>query len=325
MDADNLIVTNRTSTKEEHEELQRQVNEKLDVLNKRISELEVQRESAGIERTALLQTALRFQRPLSENPKIPYKAITLQVRRQAITSRLTITKQIIAMACDHVRMPFGIFRHLSPFLRLPLDVIREIFAACLNPETNPTMSKKEAPTLLTQISSGLRRVALATPELWAAIHIPIIGGVPPQISDIAQSVMDKRSEGVKEWLLRRSGNLPLRVSVRRATQYDVYSKPTYVLLKNDIIDVVLSCCSRWRDVFFSISDKALLPWLAELSPEDVPLLQSFHHTTGTDVLRDQLLADSLEFWPQPCGRMVTILSSNMEESHTSGPLGFSPI
>ncbi|KJA21456.1 hypothetical protein HYPSUDRAFT_42106 [Hypholoma sublateritium FD-334 SS-4] len=250
MDADNLIVTNRTSTNEEREELQRQANEKQDALNKRISELEAQLESAKRERTAFLETPLPFQRPF------------------------------------------------SPFLRLPQDVIREIFAACLDPETNPTMSKKEAPTLLTQISSGLRRIALASPELWAAIHIPIIGGVPPHISDIAQSVMDKRAEGAKEWLLRRSGNLPLRVSVRRATQYEVCPRPPYVHLKNDIIDVVLSCCSRWRDVFFAISDKALLPWLAELSPEDVPLLRSFHHTNGIDDFRDQTLADSLEFWPQ---------------------------
>lgn len=232
-DVDNLLTTNRTS----REELQRQANEKLDALNKRISELEAQLESAKRERTALLQNPLPYQRPL------------------------------------------------APFLRLPENVIRRIFVACLDPEINPTMSKKEAPTLLTQISSDLRRIAIAAPELWAAIHIPIIELVTPNTSDLARFVMDKRAAGVKEWLLRRSRNLPLRISVRRAAQnFHWFSDSDLpVHLPNDIMDVVLSCCLRWRDIFLSASSSrnSLFPWFTELRPEDVPLLQSFYYSDRT--------------------------------------------
>ncbi len=97
---------------------------------------------------------------------------------------------------------------MAPFLRLPDDIVREIFAACLDLETYPTMSKKEAPTLLTQISSSLRWIALAAPELWTAIHIPIIGSVSPNISGLAQFVMDKRADGCKGMAAAALGKSP---------------------------------------------------------------------------------------------------------------------
>ena len=251
MGADDLLtITNHAPSDEERGKLPRyhgNHHEKLDALNKRISELEEQLESAKIERMALFETATRFQQPL------------------------------------------------APFLRLPQDVIREIFIACLDPETNPTMSKKEAPTLLTQICSGLRCIALASPELWAAIHIPIIDSMPASISDYAQYAMNKQADGVKEWLLRRSGNLPLRISVRRSSDSHM-SAGSAVTLTNDIMDVVLSCCSRWRDVFFAVGYRVLFLRFAELGPEDVPLLRSFYHTLGVD--RDSLSAvDRAKFWP----------------------------
>ncbi len=182
---------------------------------------------------------------------------------------------------------------LAPFRRLPQDVIREIFIACLDPVINPTMSKKEAPTLLTQISSGLRQIALTTPELWAAIHIPILGSVSIESSKIAQIVMDRRADGVKEWLLRRSGSLPLRISIRRGYESARIGPSQFtppILIRNDIIDVVLSCHLRWRDVFFAMSYKSLLPFM-KLQQEDVPLLHSFHYSTGTDIYDE-----SLDFW-----------------------------
>ena len=172
---DNLLTTiTRIRNDEAPKKLPRyhaNYTEKLDALNKRISELEEQLESAKNERKALLETAMPFQ------------------------------------------------QHLPPFLQLPQDVIREIFLACIDPEINPTMSPKEAPTLLTQICSDLRHIALAAPELWAAIHIPIINGMPRSVSNYAQSLMNKQADGVKEWLLRRSGKLPLRISIRRSSGY----------------------------------------------------------------------------------------------------------
>ena len=62
---------------------------------------------------------------------------------------------------------------ISPFCRLPNDVLREIFLACLPTEHNPTLDVQHAPLLLTRITSHTRQVAPSTPRLWAAIHVPL--------------------------------------------------------------------------------------------------------------------------------------------------------
>lgn len=65
MSAGNLPAINRTGTEEQHEERGTNYNEKLDALNKRISELEAQLEAAKSERSALLETAAPLQRPFA--------------------------------------------------------------------------------------------------------------------------------------------------------------------------------------------------------------------------------------------------------------------
>ncbi|KJA22403.1 hypothetical protein HYPSUDRAFT_95857, partial [Hypholoma sublateritium FD-334 SS-4] len=77
-------------------------------------------------------------------------------------------KTVLLEACEPFR------RALAPFRRLPEDVARAIFVACLETRWNLTMAETEAPVLLTRISRATRMIALETPGLWAAIHIPII-------------------------------------------------------------------------------------------------------------------------------------------------------
>ncbi|KAJ7743330.1 hypothetical protein B0H16DRAFT_1245385, partial [Mycena metata] len=55
---------------------------------------------------------------------------------------------------------------LSPIRRLPLDIVQEIFVACLPTHRNCVMSAVEAPLLLGRICSLWRAVALSTPCLW---------------------------------------------------------------------------------------------------------------------------------------------------------------
>ena len=97
-------------------------------------------------------------------------------------------------------------RAFSPFRRLPVDIIREIFSACIDRTRNPTLAPSTAPTLLTHISSGLRHLALSTPELWTAIHIPITKYVKG--TTYARRIIKKDifpcAHGVEEWLIRRS-------------------------------------------------------------------------------------------------------------------------
>ncbi|KAF9265716.1 hypothetical protein L218DRAFT_859871, partial [Marasmius fiardii PR-910] len=53
---------------------------------------------------------------------------------------------------------------LSPFRRLPEDVVREVFIRCST--SHPIRSTKHAPLLLTMISKSWRQIALTTPCLW---------------------------------------------------------------------------------------------------------------------------------------------------------------
>ncbi|KAF8127747.1 hypothetical protein K438DRAFT_1646022 [Mycena galopus ATCC 62051] len=59
---------------------------------------------------------------------------------------------------------------ISPLRRLPLDVIEEIFMACLPTHRNCVMSAQEAPVILGRICSSWRTISLSTPSLWSRLH-----------------------------------------------------------------------------------------------------------------------------------------------------------
>ncbi|KAJ7158027.1 hypothetical protein C8R43DRAFT_854891, partial [Mycena crocata] len=59
---------------------------------------------------------------------------------------------------------------LSPARRLPEDIIRAIFIACLPSTHNAVVSPAASPLLLCQICSAWRDLALSTPQLWASLH-----------------------------------------------------------------------------------------------------------------------------------------------------------
>ncbi|KAJ7892817.1 hypothetical protein B0H14DRAFT_2177112, partial [Mycena olivaceomarginata] len=54
--------------------------------------------------------------------------------------------------------------------RLLVDILWEIFVACLPANRNAVMSAQEAPLLLGRICSAWRTIALSTPRLWASLH-----------------------------------------------------------------------------------------------------------------------------------------------------------
>ncbi|KAJ6594564.1 hypothetical protein B0H19DRAFT_901665, partial [Mycena capillaripes] len=55
---------------------------------------------------------------------------------------------------------------MSPFRRLPLDILVEIFMACLPTDRNCVMSAREAPVILGRICRSWRTISLSTPRLW---------------------------------------------------------------------------------------------------------------------------------------------------------------
>ncbi|KAJ7022722.1 hypothetical protein C8F04DRAFT_1137129 [Mycena alexandri] len=102
---------------------------------------------------------------------------------------------------------------LSPLRRLPLDIIQEIFLACIPTHRNCVMSASEAPVLLGRICSSWRAIALSTPRLWSRLHIVEPQRLPQRFNgaDIAAKAA-QRFATTKMWL-GRSGNCPLSISL----------------------------------------------------------------------------------------------------------------
>lgn len=138
----------------------------------------------------------------------------------------------------------------SPFCRLPDDIIREIFIACIDPTWNPAMSWREAPVLLTRISSATRCFALHTPALWAAIHISILRTTKqssPEQKAANEAITVARARGVEEWLLRRSSSMLLRISVEEPCDHTPPNCFGTNPLSDKIIWILQRCSSRWQD------------------------------------------------------------------------------
>ncbi|KIM37044.1 hypothetical protein M413DRAFT_423882 [Hebeloma cylindrosporum] len=133
------------------------------------------------------------------------------------------------------------------------------------------MCKDEAPMLLTVICSHWRRVALSTPRIWAAIHIPI-----PQPESIPESppgedgedvMIQRRCNGVKEFL-SRSGSLPLMISIYfNGLWGSSVSRRTTALVK-----IIIPFAERWKDISIAGPSSAFSP-IRELQ-SDFPELRS---------------------------------------------------
>lgn len=173
------------------------------------------------------------------------------------------------------------FEKYYPFIRkaryLPDDILREIFMWCLPTERNPTMSAKEAPMVLTRISSQWRSVALNTPRLWSALHIAVPNPIPypHSLYDPATGerirpshILYQRLRGVEEWL-ERSGQLPLNLSLYDP---DSSSDSGYGKL---FVQSILPYASRWRHLSAQCPPDAAAD-IARLGPSHVPHLESLY-------------------------------------------------
>ncbi|KAJ7153889.1 hypothetical protein C8R43DRAFT_1001434 [Mycena crocata] len=166
---------------------------------------------------------------------------------------------------DRVRESIESHRALiAPIRRLPDDIVQEVFLACLPRHRNAAMSPEEAPLLLCRICSVWRALALATPMLWASLHV--------QIAFILQR--EDRMHAVAQWV-KRSGGCPLSLSVSGPSPADYPSglpDPEADEMAPDLLlGTLLQSASRWRDV--ALND--LPPVYAEqLRGAPTPLLQA---------------------------------------------------
>ncbi|KAJ6594565.1 hypothetical protein B0H19DRAFT_1056835 [Mycena capillaripes] len=168
----------------------------------------------------------------------------------------------------------------SPLRRLPLDIIEEIFMACLPTNRNCVMSALEAPVILGRICSSWRTISLSTPRLWSRLHI--VEPTRPYMYNSSyvpkpgafEAKVAQRLEVANIWL-RRSGNCPLSISLesnldqgRTPPFTPSLSAPNTELFMN----VIISFASRWQNIRLILPPVALEA-LSRLTESDVPLLQ----------------------------------------------------
>ncbi|KAJ7782565.1 hypothetical protein DFH07DRAFT_791142, partial [Mycena maculata] len=158
---------------------------------------------------------------------------------------------------------------ITPIRRLPLDIIQEIFVACLPTRRNCVMSAREAPVLLGRICSSWRALSLSIPRLWARLHV-----VVPTRDFNTLSTFDakyaQRLETTKTWL-SRAGTCPLSLSLKAGHDYVGGPSPP-LHISGLFIQALISLSSRWHDINFSIPASAT-EFLSHLNENDVPILQ----------------------------------------------------
>ncbi|KAJ6573388.1 hypothetical protein DFH09DRAFT_1362051 [Mycena vulgaris] len=150
---------------------------------------------------------------------------------------------------------------VSPVRRLPGEILGTIFVAALPSTRNPAISSDEAPLLLCQICRSWRAIALATPRLWARIHVV----VPTQLR------IQNLTGVVTSWLAR-SGTVPLEFSIFFSRTSESNCDPSL------LVAALVALSPRWKDIRFELpknSHRSFIEPVASLSSEDVPLLQTF--------------------------------------------------
>ncbi|KAJ6524711.1 hypothetical protein DFH09DRAFT_1189294, partial [Mycena vulgaris] len=184
---------------------------------------------------------------------------------------------------------------VSPARRLPEDIIRDVFVACLPSHRNPFIMSNESPLLLCRICSDWRRLALSIPRLWAAVHVVILNEPKGQVL-----------AGLLKGWLNRSGVLPLSISVvfsRVCTREDDAVPPALGLLT--------SFSRRWRNILFDFPHHGYFAAFANLCPDDVPMLQTItvhglDRSLSVEQLDDSLSYQFMSFLDTPSLRSVTV-------------------
>ncbi|KAJ7042009.1 hypothetical protein C8F04DRAFT_1030941 [Mycena alexandri] len=146
---------------------------------------------------------------------------------------------------------------LSPMRHLPLDVIQEIFVACLPTHRSCVMSATEAPVLLGRICSSWRAISLATPRLWTRLHVVDLSQPRGGPNPLVDAKVAQRVEVLNMWL-SRSGELPLSISIYGTAR--------------DLLQTLLPFAARWQHI--QTVQHSLEPW-SRIAEADVPMLESF--------------------------------------------------
>ncbi|KAF7334841.1 hypothetical protein MSAN_02370900 [Mycena sanguinolenta] len=152
---------------------------------------------------------------------------------------------------------------LSPIRRLPLDIVQELFVACLPTHRNCVMSASEAPP---------------TPRAHMHLHVVEPLWSPDDPTSSFEEKVARRLEITQTWL-GRSGQCPLSISLRSAPEgISQTGSPITSPTSMQFMETLLSFAPRWQHIHFTVP----LPLLLEvMSHRDVeaPQLETvaFYH------------------------------------------------
>ncbi|KAJ7796606.1 hypothetical protein B0H14DRAFT_2207658, partial [Mycena olivaceomarginata] len=155
---------------------------------------------------------------------------------------------------------------ISPVRRVPLDIVQEIFVACLPTHRNCVMSASEAPVLLGRICSSWRAISFSTPRLWARIHI--VEPVGPH--NLTHALSAQRLETTRMWL-GRSGQCPLSISLQSAPEDGIGRDASATSVQ--FLQTLLSFAPRWQHIQLTTPASLLLEIVSRIDTE-MPWLET---------------------------------------------------
>ncbi|KAJ7034766.1 hypothetical protein C8F04DRAFT_1101061 [Mycena alexandri] len=144
---------------------------------------------------------------------------------------------------------------LTPIRRIPLDILQEIFVACLPTHRNCVMT-----------------LSLSTPRLWASLHIAEPVRTSDSLDSLHLTLHARRVEVTKTWLAR-SGQCPLSLSLESDGRNAGYPNGSYGSTGDDFLQTLLPFTSRWWRLSLAASPP-VLDVLSGLTGADVPLLKT---------------------------------------------------
>ncbi|KAF7313053.1 F-box domain-containing protein [Mycena kentingensis (nom. inval.)] len=193
----------------------------------------------------------------------------LRIELQAAQRELA---DLVSFITDHQAL-------ISPFRRIPDDLLRLIFMHTLPATRNTALVAEEGPLLLCSVSRHWRDVALTTPRLWSCMHI-----VVPE-----ERRMDALKAVLSTWL-QRSGAVPLSFSMRISRRNNAWGafwasreSPSHVTTTLPILPLLAAASSRWDDVQLVFTKSDDLRVLANLDVDDVTNLRSIALVTDSSV------------------------------------------
>lgn len=176
----------------------------------------------------------RSNRKIQNNPRTPpstshahIPADVIDINLKDLLRRFTLDGDSVVEPPAPLSITHRTKHHNSSMSTLPPEILTEIFVHCLPQEQFPVPSCREAPLLLTHVSSQWRTLALSTPELWAALHVDY----KDPVEDIPAT----------ELWLSRSGSCPLSLSIA----IDFNEQP-----HQEILDLLCRHSHRWRHIRF---------------------------------------------------------------------------